>query len=404
VTPWPESRFTGPLLELGPVAPRAHDPDVCIHAGLVAPGRGMRPMETGGAALTADGARAATLGETIERLGGVPHPRDRREVSSFAAWREPALDPARLALFSAAQYAKPGFPFRPFTRDTECEWVAFRTLAGAPCWVPADLAYLGGCEALRGAPVAPRTSTGLAAGRASDAVVQRATEEVIERDAAAGGWWGAYPVREHDPERVFAALGPELARRFRRPNLAWRFYRVDTPFAAHATWVTCRGEDREGLVFSSGSACRGTRTESWTKSLVEAVQDRHWVRHLLATGRSPGAAPPVDFAAHAAWYSVNPDVLGGTVLSRAPHEERDVEEAAHDDLASYMRRLGEAHPVLVRAMSPEGIAHPAEGWRVVRVVVPGLRLLEGDHRLAHLGGPGAPHLTDPDGYPPHPFA
>jgi hypothetical protein len=48
----------------------------------------------------------------------------------------------------------------------------------------------------------------------------------------------------------------------------------------------------------------------------------------------------------------------------------------------------------------------AEPWRVVRVIVPGLQPLHGDHRLPFLGGPlwNARPITDWREMPPHPFA
>ena len=56
-------------------------------------------------------------------------------------------------------------------------------------------------------------------------------------------------------------------------------------------------------------------------------------------------------------------------------------------------------------MTPPGIAQAQLGWYVLRVVVPGLQPLHGDHRLPHLGGPlWAPRgLHDWAGMPPHPF-
>jgi ribosomal protein S12 methylthiotransferase accessory factor YcaO len=121
-------------------------------------------------------------------------------------------------------------------------------------------------------------------GRWGDPVLLRGLQEVIERDALVGMWWGRYPLEEHDPARVLALLPPGSTRRLLRPNLHYRCYRIDTSLSAHVTAVTLEGEDHEGFCFSVGTACRETRATSWEKAFLEAVQGRYFVRHLLARG------------------------------------------------------------------------------------------------------------------------
>ena len=131
-------------------------------------------------------------------------------------------------------------------------------------------------------PLCPWTSTGTSAGRFGQPVILRGLQEVVERDAITRGWFGSYPLEEFDPEEVFRGLGAAVSSRFRRPNLAYRFFRVDTPFSAHVTFVMITGDDLEGpSLLSTGSACRQNRRSSWLKSLLEAVQGRHYVRFLM---------------------------------------------------------------------------------------------------------------------------
>ena len=68
-------------------------------------------------------------------------------------------------------------------------------------------------------------------------------------------------------------------------------------------------------------------------------------------------------------------------------------------------RLGPERPVLFRIMTPPGIAQEHPDWIVVRVVVPGLQPLHGNHAFPHLGGPLWKAPT-PDWIStlPHPFA
>jgi hypothetical protein len=54
---------------------------------------------------------------------------------------------------------------------------------------------------------------------------------------------------------VFARL-PEIGSRILRPNLRYRFFRIDSPYSSRVTLVTPTGEEREGFCFAAGSACR----------------------------------------------------------------------------------------------------------------------------------------------------
>src|SRR4029077_18542800 len=127
--------------------------------------------------------------------------------------------------------------------------------------------------------------------------------EAIERDAILGAWWDRYPVEEWPASSVFDSLDHALAKRLLRPNLRYRFYRVDSPFSSHVTMVSLEGEDHEGYCFSIGSACRESRVASWNKAILEAVQGRHYVRALKPTYAKQLGTVPGDFAEHAVWYS-----------------------------------------------------------------------------------------------------
>jgi hypothetical protein len=74
-------------------------------------------------------------------------------------------------------------------------------------------------------------------------------------------------------------------------------------------------------------------------------------------------------------------------------------------LPTLAARLGPDRPVLFRLLTPAGIAADIPGWAVLRVLVPGLQPMHGDHLFPFLGGPlWAPR--DPREWaaiPPHPF-
>lgn len=408
---WHDSPFTGLFTRRARIDRRPHDPAVEVTSGET-PGwlPGEADLGGSGAGWTREQADAGCLGEAVERLMARALPADGAAEASWAAWPldEPAVRPDRFVLFHPGQYARPGFPFRPIAPDTVCRWVCCREAAtGEPAWVPEELVYLvprpGECQRHT-----PGLSTGLSCGRAGDPVLLRGVQEVIERDALVGGWWGRYAVEEWPGGTVWPLLGAEVRGRVDRPNLRYRFYRVATPFGRHVTMVSLAGEDFEGEVFSVGSACRETRRESWLKSVLEAVQGRHCVRRLMATrggeGRSP--AVPTTFFEHALYHALHPAVRATTVLERAAPPAPDPDDLRPEGLAALRDRLGPDRPVLFRNLTPPGLSAHFPEWLVLRVVVPGLQPLHGDHRLPFLGGP-LWHPRAPDEWssiPPHPFA
>lgn len=382
-------RFTGLFRAAGPVASRAHDPDVAVWAATPANRPWPAVDAVGGAGWTDRDAELACIGEAIERWQTHPLPRDRRTRAAFSRWteREAAIDPASFVRFHPDQHALPGFPYEALTAETELDWIACRVLGtGEVCWAPADLVFLDMRPGVM-PRFGPTVSTGWAAHRDPQSALRAAVHEVIERDAVVGAWWGRYAVHE---------LPVELDERLARPNLRWRWFRIATPHARHVTLATVEGEDREGYVFAIGSACRGERGASLEKACLEAVQGRHYARHLLAT--APPADPPRSFADHAVFYSRFPARLRDTCLASADRAARD--DTRDQPFAELVANLPR---VAFRLATPPALVD--HGVTVMRVIMPELQPLHGDHELPFLGGPlwDRP-LAAWSTIPPHPFA
>ncbi len=399
------SPYTGLFVSIGAPDGQPQDPDVALWAGELAPaGPREEPTAVGGAGWSADEARAACLGEAIERFQTYPLRSDRVVEAGFRDWPLPdrAVPPEAWVLFHREQYALPGFHFRPFQRDTLCRWVACREAGtGERTWVPEEFAFLFG----RSHIISPSISTGLSCGRGGDSVLLRGLQEVVERDAIMGAWWGAYPLEEWPEDTVLGALEPELRPRVRRANLRYRFYRVASPWSSHVTIATVEGHERSGFLFSAGAACREDRTSSWRKSLLEAIQGWHYVRWLKATRAPEEVRAPRDFIDHALYYSLHPDRLERTVFRRAAAPAHENGADLCEGFAAIRTRLGPDRPGLFRLVTPPSIAGAGLDWHVLKVMVPGLQPMHGHHSLPLLGG----RLWAPRGWKewaetePHPF-
>jgi ribosomal protein S12 methylthiotransferase accessory factor len=416
MTPWYASLYTGLFRSFGPFAPQPHDPRLALFAGSAAPWLDQEKqnvplsVEASGIGWDAEAAEGACAGEAIERLHAYPAADDQLVTASYAHWPldEPAVSPERWVLFHPEQYKQAGFAFEPLISETTCDWVCGRqALTGEPRWVPADFVFLHRRGA-HGHRICPGLSTGLASGRTGDPILLRGLQEVIERDAVMGAWWDRYPLQEYAIGDVLAGLRRDAAERVLRPNLSYRCFRVVSPFSDHVSIVTIAGEDREGWCFSVGSACRETAAAAWNKAILEAIHGRHYVRYLkqqLADGRMKLGPFPTDFAEHAMWYSVHADRLTGTVLGRKQPAGGDPLAGGVETVELIAERLGPERPILFRSLTPTPLASEGMGWHVLRVVVPGLQPLHGNHLLAHLGGP----LWSPRDFdewramPPHPM-
>src|SRR5205823_911313 len=229
MTPWHTSPFTGLFTHFGPIPSRPHDPACALSSGVVASWLAQHEMATAsGIGWDEASSEGACVGEAIERMQCSPLPDDGTTIARYDRWPLPeaAVDPATWVLFHADQHRQPGFPFQPLTRATECAWVCCRqAITGEPWWVPAELVYL---HQPAGHRFAPGLSTGLACGRTADPILLRGLQEVIERDAVVGAWWGRYPLQEHPFSAVLTHLGD--AARIVRPNLTYRCFRVLSPF------------------------------------------------------------------------------------------------------------------------------------------------------------------------------
>lgn len=399
------SRYTGVFRSLRAMPVRAYDPDVCVWSGVPANRPWPARDAVGGAGWTDAEAERACLGEAVERWHTHAQPGDRTVRAAFAAWDrdgapgEAALDPRRFVRFSDEQHALPGFAFARLAAETEVEWVACRALGtGEPLWVPAELVVMDLRPTAPPSRFGPAISTGWAAHATLAAATEAAVREVIERDAVVGAWWGHYAIVELAEPTVRAQIGDAKWSRLARPNLRWRWYRVISPYSDHVTLATVAGEDTAGFVFAVGSACRLDRTASLEKAALEAVQGRHYVRYLLATGVGAGGGAPTSFAEHAVYYSRHAAHLADTCLASAARDrdERAPPQTPRDLLAA----IG---PVAMRRATPPALAHT--GIEVVRVIAPELQPLHGHHGLPFLGGRawGRP-MAEYAAIPPHPFA
>ncbi|MGL5138477.1 MAG: YcaO-like family protein [Beijerinckiaceae bacterium] len=152
------------------------------------------------------------------------------------------------------------------------DWVAGRDVASdASVRVPADLA-LRRAKGRRRLDVRHALSSGVAAGATAEAALERATLELIERDAMARWWQESTSARGlAEGSEAAEAFGRSLARL--RGNLANRpaiALILPSPAGVPVAAVVSRGMDGRGL--ACGAAARGGIVAALDAALVEMAQ------------------------------------------------------------------------------------------------------------------------------------
>lgn len=249
-----------------------------------------------------DAARAAAIGEAAERYcGNILDTLPIEHGSWTALSRRPIgrlLDPHDLVLYSADQYAAPGFPFVELTADLPVHWVPGKSLTrGEDVWVPASMVYVNwftaghaGAAVTNFCPFA-----GIAAGPTLDYAVCSALEEVIERHATMVWWLNAQPLPALRLTTELLAPWQELVTDSgQRPSVIPLENEFGVPVAAGVL-----ANDTERLLtigFSARPGIVAASLKAWTESLTlqEGARDllpadgRHWaaMRRGELNGRS----------------------------------------------------------------------------------------------------------------------
>ncbi|MEV0616405.1 YcaO-like family protein [Nonomuraea sp. NPDC050404] len=230
----------------------------------------------GGAAFDKNQARKAAIGEAVERYCGNAVPADLPRAR-HADLTAQALDPDSFALYAPHQYAAPGFPFTPLTRDLEVEWVGGRDLvSGEDVLVPAPLVYLNHARP-------PHTNlhanAGIAAGSDRARAERSALEELFERDAVTLWWLRGEQAVRFEPHGLD---GP--VEEARQRGLSVTFLAIGSEFGVPVAGAFLEDRDRQIVAF--GTACRADPEAAAAKAFTEAV-----VSYTMSLGLLDGDAP-----------------------------------------------------------------------------------------------------------------
>jgi ribosomal protein S12 methylthiotransferase accessory factor len=360
-------------------APAAHD---------ILPGGGAIAIPGGRGDAIAD-AWPRALFEAIERY--CPAIVDETRLVRAAAGDDPRF--VRGDMFSAAQYASPGFPFRPLGADAVVHWVEGRSLVddGAR-FVPAPFVYLPWKPRSRDELLGPNTSTGTAAGPSREWACIGGLLEVCERDAFAITWLARLSM-----PRLVPVAGTRIARRLAKliaGDARVDFVDLTNDLGAPVVLAVHRRPLRGRPLVTVGAAACASRARAATKALFEAAGQYARLREMASHGGTPAWRPRPDFSdviefEHHSMVYAEPamqprlDFLTASSSTRPLDDDHDAQRDGAF-LAGIVASVAAAgHDVVVVDLTTCEIAEL--GVRVVKVVVPGAVPLAPDHRYPLLG-------------------
>ncbi len=368
----------------------------------------------GGTAETLDGAMAAAIGEVVERyclffgetikspavplagVAGSPMAHD-MVVARHEDVAEHAVPLPGLRLYSRQQVeAQPeGGGLRFLEAETPVRWIrAYSLTHGRWRLVPASRVFfsLHPDEAY----VGQANTTGLGAGATYEEAIHSGLLEVIERDAVALAWLHRRAARRleiDDPK-----LQQHLDECFLadRPGVELELYDLQTDLPVPVVLSILRRPTESGPYFAMAAAARLEPEAAVRKALREQAQTFPLFRQLVRTRWEPAEdfSNLVDFEHHLLLYLRRPEMIREELAFFAEAPTAKLSEVEN---RSTGRVLGELE-VCVAALESRGFESlvvdlttpdiAASGFRVVRVIVPGLVMLHGDN-MPCLGPPRA---------------
>lgn len=395
------SSKVGLIKHIGHGVYRAQDP-ACFALGMAATDLSrVSPIEntskSGGGGPTIDVALAATIGETVERYSMLFYDKESMVFGSYRDHEDDAVSPSLLRYYEPSQLAtfdKSNLTY--FDEDSTIYWVwGWSLTEQRPRLVPACQVYLNYGYSDGEAVVGRNASSGLAAGLTLEEAILTGVYEVVERDAFTIRWLHRKMSREieiDDPE-LTALLRDSFS--YEHPSVEIRAFDMTLEAGIPSAWVYMRRPSDFGPALCVGTAARLEAKAAVRKCLFEIGQELPYYRFLLHQlddwEPREDYTDLVTFDHHCTLYVKRPDLadpaldfcqgLETVPLSSLPNRSTG---RALGDIERCVELLGGAgHEVIVVDITTPDVREI--GFRVVRVIVPGLVPLHGNHNRPYLG-------------------
>jgi len=367
-----------------------------VVAQLVDPGwarNGIPILDCGGNELDPTQARAAAIGEAIERACASEVWPGHLKQGTWASLKDKAVHPQAFDLFLAEDRQKPDFPYVQPEENTELHWIWGTELASeTPILVPAAKVFVP-FNAPQPEPVMdyPLLS-GFAAGASRESAVLSALLEVIERDSFMIAWGNQLALQPVN----LADNGPlaQLATVFEAADIAVRVGVIQLDLGAPVALAMAKSTRPEHPAMVVAAAAAVTPGRACESALSELTANWLNVAGSMATTPLPEGPSPAlirDETAHGLLYA----------RSDMAHSldfwwESEFNPTTFDELSAQGRTPGKDCKALIKAMAQAGVTPIAVdltmpalsdlGLYTVKVLAPGTYPMNFDAVWPHLGG------------------
>ncbi len=279
-------------------------------------------------------ARAAALGEGLERYSATFLPLENLFYSDAGSLPGEVIEPTRFAFFHETQLADPEFAYSSFTSETCLRWTRAWELPGwTPTLVPAQLAF--GAPSIfslepREIPLADITSNGLACAPTREEAILTALLELLERDAFMITWNNrlSLPLLDWTRDNEMCAIEE---RYFHSSSIEYSVVDLSVFHGIPTMLAVARGGPDDPSCLSLGAGAGITVRGAWEKALSEALGGRGFAKRThpedLKRAFAQNFCDIITFNDHIAYYS-NPERAGATRFLDGSDERRDVRDVS----------------------------------------------------------------------------
>lgn len=378
------------------------EPSVYFASSTPANTSAVSEMETmnSGAAASVDPKRAfiKAVGESVERYCPAHFKYEDFTLSAYNDLDSEAIHPADFALFSEKQYADPGFYFSQPTASTPMRWVsAYSISQDQPTLIPASFVYIPyyfdrSQEPLTHNPI----STGLACGSNLAPAIYKGILEVIERDAFMIMWQNQLPCRRLDLSTVSNPFVQSLLNELEVLPVECHTYLIPSDIGVPVILILLRSTSGHLPYTVMGISVDLDPQKALMLALEEVSLS--WIgmsRYALAKKDYTPAKDYSDITTltlHGLVHAVDPALEKSLDFLKDSEDLLSIQEIQNTynesmliNIQTLVEKLRQKN-LNVIAKDLTTIDVDEAGFKVIRVVIPGMQPLDVSHSRRHLGG------------------
>lgn len=397
------SEKTGIIKDCIEMMNESYDPKLFFYAAYMAdtsryPSCNKCHTNTGGAGLTRKQAKAAAIGESIERYCCSIYSKEELVYASYNDLSPNAVPPSDWVLFSEKQYRSEEIPFRPFTNDTNVYWVEGKSLiTNKKIFVPATFVFLPYHVEPEETLITPSVSTGLSAGVSWESVALGGIYEVVERDAIANMWLNRLSLPTINLLSGSIFFNDTMKNKIAIDNAENKLIDITTDIGIPVVFCIKLFKSAKGMAAACGAASRLATEEAALKAAIEASQGAKWIQYLHLEdwmwGYKDDFSDITEFKHHIKFYSL-PENLHRLEFIYKNDRNKDLSSMPNYDTKNRKDNLDKCLEMLERKGFDVIVVDVTSsdiqdiGFIVLKVLIPALQPLNGDHNYPFLGGEG----------------